>query len=112
MAKLIKVDAEHQLVTLTPPRNFDYIAVRRYMGAFIGLDIDDAMVVVDLTGTQELKTAAFGFFVWLEDKLVRANGQLVVTNANAQLSAVLQAAGLDHLVRSDQPSPPVQLSRL
>jgi len=105
MSRAVEVFADEHRVVLNPPWCFDYAAARFYLGVFIGARMDYLKVEVNLRGTQELTTPAFGFLVWLEDKLNRANGRLVVKEVGGDLVALIHSANLEHLLdaKSGQP---------
>lgn len=91
-------------VVLNVPRCFDYEIVRVYLAAFAGACVDRVKVEINLCETRDMTTTALGFLLWLEDKLVRFNGTLVVKNYSAALAKLFRTAGLERFLDVDSVS--------
>lgn len=92
-------------VVLNVPRCFDYEIVRVYMAAFAGACVDRVKVEINLCETREMTTTALGFLLWLEDKLVRFNGTLVVKNSSDALAKLFRVAGVERFLEADSVFP-------
>src|SRR5262245_18690743 len=88
-------------VVLNVPRCFDYEIVRVYLAAFVGACVDRVKVEVNLREPREVTAAALGFLLWLEDKLLRFHGTLVVKNFSAALASFFRGAGVERFLDVD-----------